>query len=217
MTATEANVTTTEANKQTIRSLFQAMNEHRVSDLPDHIAADVTDHNKIIHGEADEPGAAFDGFAQQLVAFPDIAMAPQELIAEGGQVVVRFVASGTHTGWHPRMPQPTGRRFEAQLRSCLDLPQALTPSRRPRCAVVNAIVHAPATGRLAELPFAQVAPEGGMGVELDIFWQIGQEVAGPDSTFATELAELTLSGKNLRRARSRAAHVLRTPPRVLPG
>jgi biotin carboxylase len=106
--------------------------------------------------------------------------------------------------------------IEAQLHSCLDLPQALTPSRRPQCTVVNAIVHAPATGRLAELAFAQVAPERGMGVELDIFGQIGQEVAGPDGTFATVLAELTLSGKNLRHARSRAAHVLRASPRVLP-
>ena len=95
--------------------------------------------------------------------------------------------------------------IEAQLRSCLDLPQALMPSRKPRCAVVDAIVYAPATGRLAELPFAQVAPEDGMGVELDIYGQIGQEVAGPDSTFATVLAELTLSGKNLRHARRRAA------------
>ena len=77
MTTTEANVTATEANKQTIRGLLQAMNEHRVGDLPDYIAADVTDHNKIIHGEADEPGAAFDGFAQQLAAFRDIAMAPR--------------------------------------------------------------------------------------------------------------------------------------------
>jgi hypothetical protein len=55
-----------------------------------------------------------------------------------------------------------------------------------------------------------------MRVELDVFGQVGQEVAGPDSTFATVLAELTLSGKNLRRARSRAADVLRAPPRVLP-
>ena len=46
---------TAEANKQTIRSLFRAINEHRVGDLPDYIAADVTDHNKIIYGEADEP------------------------------------------------------------------------------------------------------------------------------------------------------------------
>ena len=73
-----------------------------------------------------------------------------------------------------------------------------------------------ASGRLAELSFAHVAPEGGMGVELDVLGQIGQEVAGPDSTFATELAELTLSGKNLRRARSLAARVLSEPPRILP-
>jgi len=106
--------------------------------------------------------------------------------------------------------------IEAQLRSCLDLPQTFKPSRKPRCAVVNAIVHAPATGRLAGLPFAQVAPEGGMGVELDIFGETGQEVAGPDSTFATVLAELTLSAKNLRRARSLAAQVLREPPRIFP-
>ena len=31
--------------------------------------------------------------------------------------------------------------IEAQLRSCLDRPQTLKPSRKPRCAVVNAIVH----------------------------------------------------------------------------
>jgi biotin carboxylase len=106
--------------------------------------------------------------------------------------------------------------IEAELRSCLDLPQTLKPSRKPRCAVVNAIVHAPAAGRLADLPFAHVAPEGGMGLELDIFGEIGQDVAGPDSTFATVLAELTLSGKNLRHARSLAAQVLREPPRIVP-
>jgi carnosine synthase len=106
--------------------------------------------------------------------------------------------------------------IEAQLRSSLDLPQTLNPSRKPRCAVVNAIVYAPATGQLAALPFAAVTPEGGMGVELDIFGEIGQDVTGSDSTFATVLAELTLSGRNLRRARSLAAQVLREPPRILP-
>ena len=106
--------------------------------------------------------------------------------------------------------------IEAQLRSCLDQPQTFQPSRKPRCAVVNAIVHAPATGRLADLPFAHVAPEGGSWVELDVFGQVGEEVAGPDSTFATVLAELTVSGKNLRRARSLAAQVLCEPPRILP-
>ena len=61
-----------------------------------------------------EPGAAFDGFAQQLAAFGDAAMVPQELIAEGDRVVVRLVASGTHTGFHPRMPKPTDRHFEVE-------------------------------------------------------------------------------------------------------
>src|ERR1700761_5018822 len=98
VTTTEANPARTEANKQTVRSLLQAMNEHQVAALHDYIAADVTDHNKIIHGEADEPGAAFDGFAQQLAAFPDIAVAPEDLIAEGARVVVRVVAGGTTTG-----------------------------------------------------------------------------------------------------------------------
>lgn len=106
--------------------------------------------------------------------------------------------------------------IEAQLRSSLDLPQALKPSRRPRCAVVNAIVYAPATGRLAELPFADVTPEGCMGVELDVFGEVGQEVTGPDGMFATALAELTLSGRDLRHARSLAAQVLRNPPQIVP-
>jgi hypothetical protein len=53
-------------------------------------------------------------------------------------------------------------------------------------------------------------------VELDVFGQIGQGVAGPDGTFPTVLAELMLSGKNLRHARRRAAQALRDPPRILP-
>ena len=73
MSMSAAEVKVTEANKETIRRLFRAMNEHRVGDLRDYIAADVADHNKIIHGEADEPGAAFDGFARQLAAFGDNA------------------------------------------------------------------------------------------------------------------------------------------------
>jgi carnosine synthase len=104
---------------------------------------------------------------------------------------------------------------EAELRSCLDLPPALKPSRKPRCGVVNAIVHAPATGRLAALPFNEVVPQGSLGVELDIDAEVGQEVVGPEGIFATVLAELTLSGKDLRGARSLAAEVLRDPPRVV--
>ena len=105
---------------------------------------------------------------------------------------------------------------EAQLDSVLGLPQRLTPSRKPRCAIVNVLVYAPATGRLAALPFTDVKSEAGLGVTIDIATEVGQEVNGPDQIFSTELAEVYVGAKNLRRARSLAAEVLRDPPVVVP-
>jgi predicted ester cyclase len=99
------------ANKATVLGFFDAVNERRLADLPRYMAHDVVDHNKIIHGEADEPGAAFDGFRQQLEAFGEGRMQPEELIAEGDKVVARLTVSGVHTGRHPRMPEPTNRAF----------------------------------------------------------------------------------------------------------
>ena len=81
--------------------------------------------------------------------------------------------------------------------------------------MVDAIVHAPATGRLVALPFAEVAPKG-VSLEIDVDAEIGTEVVGPDGVFATMLADLTLSGKDLRRARALAAEVLRDGPQVVP-
>jgi len=106
--------------------------------------------------------------------------------------------------------------IEAQLHSSLGLPQTLKPSRKPRCAVVNALVHAPRSGRLESLPFRNVDPEGELGLELDVDAETGEEVAGPEEIFATVLAELTLSGRDLRRARALAEEVLRDPPVVAP-
>ncbi len=104
----------TEANKQVVRDFLAAIGERRLADLPEYMARDVVDHNKIIHGEVDAPGAAFEGFRQQLDAFTDVGMVPEELIAEGDKVVVRLRASGVHSGAHPRMPRPTGRRFDVE-------------------------------------------------------------------------------------------------------
>jgi biotin carboxylase len=104
--------------------------------------------------------------------------------------------------------------IEAQLRSSLDLDQALTPSRRPRCAVVNAIVHAPASGRLEALPVGDVPPDEASKVAVDLQVDVGAEVLGPERTFATPLIEVTVSGKNLRRARALCSEVLSRPPLV---
>jgi len=106
--------------------------------------------------------------------------------------------------------------IEAHLRSSLGLPQRLAPSRKPRCAVVNACVHAPASGRLESLQFVNVTPEGGLGLAIDVDATVGQTVRGPEEVFSTVLADVYVSGKNLRRARSLAASLLRHPPVVVP-
>jgi predicted ester cyclase len=80
--------------------------------LPEFMAIDVIDHNKIIHGEAGEPGAAFEGLRQQLAAFNPLAIQVDELIGEGDRVVARIIQRGVHRGTHPRMPEPTARSFE---------------------------------------------------------------------------------------------------------
>ncbi|MFH5183644.1 ester cyclase [Paenibacillus sp. TAB 01] len=66
----------------------------------------------LIDGEADEPGGAFDGIRQQLEAFQPYQIRIEELIAENDRVVARIIQNGTHSGTHPRMPQPTDRRFK---------------------------------------------------------------------------------------------------------
>jgi predicted ester cyclase len=68
----------------------------------------------VIHGEPDEPSAAFEAFRQQLEAFGEGSMEPQQLVAEGDIVVARLVVRGRHTGPHPRVPAPTGRTFEVE-------------------------------------------------------------------------------------------------------
>jgi biotin carboxylase len=101
---------------------------------------------------------------------------------------------------------------EAQLRSCLGLPQTLRPSRRPQAAAVAVVVYAPGTGRLEALPLRE--PTGHLALEVDDEAPLGAEVQGPEAVFATALAEVTLTAKDLRTARALVAEVLHDRPRV---
>ena len=56
-------------NKRLVTNFFAAVNDRRIDLVGRYLASDVVDHNKIIFGEPDEPGAALDGFRQQLDAF----------------------------------------------------------------------------------------------------------------------------------------------------
>ncbi|MEV6974075.1 ester cyclase [Kitasatospora sp. NPDC093806] len=105
---------TTDLNKQLVTGFFAAVNEGRLDDLTDYLAAGIVDHNKIIHGEPDEPGAAFAAIGAQLAAFSPYHAEIEELIAEGDRVVARITQTGVHSGPHPRMPEPTGRAFEVE-------------------------------------------------------------------------------------------------------
>ncbi|AJT65159.3 hypothetical protein T261_3491 [Streptomyces lydicus] len=101
-------------NKRVVEGFLAAVNERRIEDFADYLTPDVVDHNKVIHGEEDRPGAAFEGFGQQLAAFGEFAVTAEQLIAEGETVVARLTVSGTHTGAHPRMPEPTHRSFSVE-------------------------------------------------------------------------------------------------------
>ena len=104
--------------------------------------------------------------------------------------------------------------IEAQLRSSLGLKQTLRASRRPRCAVVDTIVYAPASGRLAALPLSDGADVEKSVLDLDLHAEVGEQVDGPEAVFATSLAEVVVSGRNLREARAITAELLHEPSRV---
>jgi ketosteroid isomerase-like protein len=116
------NTTAIDDNKTTIAAFFERLNRgalDRSEDWAAYLSPQVIDHNKILFGEADEPGAAVEGFRQQLAAFgpvdaEDSGMLVQELIGEGRHVVARLRVVGKHTGSHPRMPDPTGRDFDVE-------------------------------------------------------------------------------------------------------
>jgi carnosine synthase len=104
--------------------------------------------------------------------------------------------------------------IEAQLRASLDLPPNLKPSRKPQCAVINIIVHAPSPGRLVGPPVRVLAPVGCLSYRVDTDAEDGDEVVGPEAVFATVLAEVTVAAKDMRTARRIAELVRSDPPHV---
>ena len=104
--------------------------------------------------------------------------------------------------------------IEAQLRSSLGLPQVLERRRRPLCAAVNFIVHAPTSGRLVAVPLGGASGEREQILSLEPHAKIGEPVAGPEEVFATVLTEVVVTGRDLRAARAVAAAMLREPPQV---
>jgi carnosine synthase len=104
--------------------------------------------------------------------------------------------------------------IEAQLRSSLGISQTLRRSRRPRCTAVNFIVYAPASGQLVALPLLEGSDNGEQILSFEPHAETGQIVAGPEAVFATALAEIVVTGRDLSGARAAEAALRRKPPRV---
>jgi carnosine synthase len=102
---------------------------------------------------------------------------------------------------------------EAHLRSCLGRPQVLNPSRTPKCAIVDKIIYASASGVLESLPVVGQDPSI---LDLDMEAEIGETVSGPDATFATPIAELIITGRDLKQAMAAADSAIREPASVAP-
>ncbi|AUG80227.1 ester cyclase [Kitasatospora sp. MMS16-BH015] len=115
---TTLDTTTLDTNKNVIREFVAALNDRSGERWVPLLSPGVIDHNKVIFGEEDAPGAAIEGFRLQLAAFStegeEDGFHIQQLIAEGEEVVARLRVTGVHTGAHARMPQPTGRRCDVE-------------------------------------------------------------------------------------------------------
>ena len=94
-------------NKAILSRIFEIMSQGNLADLDEVVAANVIDHNP-------EPGQApgLEGVRQALtmwrVAFPDLEMVAEDMIAEGDKVVARLVMRGTNSGEFMGMPS-TGK------------------------------------------------------------------------------------------------------------
>jgi predicted ester cyclase len=104
----------TEVNRKVVAGFFDAVNDRNTEDLGKFLAENVMDYNKIIYGEEPQPGAAFKGIEQQLAAFNPFQIEVEETVAQKNKVVARTMMTGTHSGIHPRMPEPTFRHFAIQ-------------------------------------------------------------------------------------------------------
>ena len=98
-----------EHNKDRYRQFIdRILNGRDLSVVPQYVTPDMVDHRY-----PNQDGAAgtqkFLGYVFQ--AFPDVHFKPEDIIAEGDRVVVRFSITGTHKGEFQGV-KPTGRRVQ---------------------------------------------------------------------------------------------------------
>jgi len=100
---------TAESNKAVVRRLFgEVLNPGDLGRAGELIGAGFVDRGGA-PGQAPGPEGFEQANAMLRVAFPDLRLAVEEMVAEGDKVAVRFTARGTHRGEFMGVPA-TGKR-----------------------------------------------------------------------------------------------------------
>ena len=101
-----------EQNEATQKNLAEAINGGDLDAMDDLFAGDVVDHDP-----APEQGPGPDGFkeffATMRSAFPDLRIAPEQMVVDDENVAVAYTLSGTHEGEFQGIA-PTGRKFDVR-------------------------------------------------------------------------------------------------------
>jgi steroid delta-isomerase-like uncharacterized protein len=97
----------------TMRRLYDALNAGNIDGFAALLADDFVDHEEL-PGLAPTKEGVTTFFRMYVAAFPDLRMAPQDVIASGDKVVARVRATGTHKGEFMGLA-PTGRSIDVPL------------------------------------------------------------------------------------------------------
>ncbi len=100
----------TEVNKDAYRRFYEGLFNEGNPNIVD----ELVDPNVHAHSPFPGQGPGSEGFKQAImnfrIAFPDLQVKAEDMIAESDKVVARFVVSGTHQGDFMGIP-PTGNKF----------------------------------------------------------------------------------------------------------
>lgn len=100
----------TDANKSLVRSYYEAVNKEDYNALDQLFSSDYQRYVSALGKPLDVAGQK-QRLAGMRIAFPDLQITVENLIAEGDYVTIYLTARGTHKGMLQGMIKPTGLKF----------------------------------------------------------------------------------------------------------
>lgn len=97
-------------NKAVVRRAYQAVGQGDYETLEELMADDLIEHEVFPGLEPNKQGV-IQFFRGMRIAFPDLAMTPEDMVSEGSKVFIRGTMAGTHEGDFMGIPA-TGKHIE---------------------------------------------------------------------------------------------------------